>query len=75
MTAFLRITRTFALSTPTCCGLAKASLVYDFNIGAAGGIEAFSLSIAVPSFVGEGQSPLFAPFTVTDVTDYVDIVR
>jgi hypothetical protein len=63
-----RITRTLALSTLAFCGLARASLVYDFNIGAAGGIDDFSFSFTVPSFVGEGQSPAFAPFTVTDGT-------
>ena len=62
------VTRIFALSTLAFCGLARASLVYDFNIGAAGGIDAFSFSFTVPSFVGEGQSPAFAPFTVTDGT-------
>src|SRR5260370_22535577 len=64
----LWITRTFALSTLAFCGLARANLVYDFNIGAAGGIDAFSFSFTVPSFVGEGQSPAFDPFTVTDGT-------
>ena len=62
------VTRTFAISTLAFCGLARASLVYDFNIGAAGGIDAFSFSFTAPSFVGEGQSPAFAPFTVTDGT-------
>jgi hypothetical protein len=64
----LWITRTFALSTLAFCALARASLVYDFNIGADGGIDAFSFSFTVPSFVGEGQSPAFAPFTDTDGT-------
>jgi hypothetical protein len=36
----LWITRTFALSTLAFCGLAKGSLISDFNIGAAGGIDA-----------------------------------
>jgi hypothetical protein len=53
------------------CGLAggaRANLIYDFNIGAAGPIHAFSFSFTVPSFVGVGQSPPFTPFTVTDGT-------
>jgi hypothetical protein len=58
----------FALSTVAFCGSARASLVYDFNIDAAGGIDAFSFSFTVPNFVGEGQSPAFAPFTITDGT-------
>jgi len=63
-----RVTRTFALGTLAVCGLARASLVYDFNIDAAGGIDAFSFSFTVPSFIGDGQSPAFTPFTVTDGT-------
>ena len=62
------VARTFALGALALCGVARANLVYDFDIGAAGGIDAFSFSFAVPSFVGEGQSPGFAPFTVTDGT-------
>jgi hypothetical protein len=62
------VTKTFALSILAFCGLARASLVYDFHIGAAGGIDAFSFSFTVPSFVDEGESPAFTPFTVTDGT-------
>jgi hypothetical protein len=62
------VARTFALGALALCGSARASLVYDFHVGAAGGIDAFSFSFTVPSFVGEGQSPAFAPFTVTDGT-------
>jgi hypothetical protein len=58
--------RTFALITLACSGVARATLIYDFEIGAAGGINAFSFSLTVPSFVGEDQSPAFAPFNVTD---------
>ena len=64
----LWITRTFALSTLAFCGLAKADLTYDFNIGASNGIDAFSFSFTVPNFVGAGESPAFTPFTVTDGT-------
>jgi PEP-CTERM motif len=64
----LWITRTFALSTLAFCGLAKGSLIYDFNISASGGIDAFSFSFTVPNFVGEGESPAFTPFTITDGT-------
>jgi hypothetical protein len=60
--------RALALSALAFCGLARADLIYDFNIGADGGIEAFSFSFTVPNFVGEGQSPAFAPFDVTDGT-------
>jgi hypothetical protein len=62
------VARTFALGALALCGLARASLVYDFDIAAAGGIDAFSFSFTVPNFVGENQSPAFAPFTVTDGT-------
>lgn len=60
-----------ALSALALCGLAgmaHANLIYDFNIGAASGLNAFSFSFTVPSFVGEGQSPAFTPFNVTDGT-------
>jgi hypothetical protein len=63
------VAKTVALCALALCGSARASLVYEFDIGAAGGIDAFSFSFTVPSFVGEGQSPAFAPFTVTDGTD------
>jgi hypothetical protein len=62
----LRAVRAIALIMLACSGVARASLLYDFEIGAAGGINAFSFSFTVPSFVGEGESPAFAPFTVTD---------
>jgi hypothetical protein len=65
----------FALSTLAFCGSARASLVYDFNIDAAGGIDAFSFSFTVPSFVGEGESPAFAPSTVTDGTHTWTIIN
>jgi hypothetical protein len=64
----LRVTRILALSALAFCGMARASLVYNFNIGAAGGVQAFSFSFTVPSFVTGSQSPAFAPFTVTDGT-------
>jgi len=59
-------TRTLALSTLVFCGLARADLLYDFNVSASGGIDAFSFSFTVPSFVGDGESPAFTPFNVTD---------
>jgi hypothetical protein len=55
-------------STLAFSGLARADLIYDFNIGAGGGIDAFSFFFTVPSFVAEGQSLAFAPFNVTDGT-------
>jgi hypothetical protein len=61
-------TRALALSTLAFCGMARADFLYDFNISAAGGIDAFSFSFTVPAFVGEGQSPAFAPFNITDGT-------
>jgi hypothetical protein len=60
--------RTVALIILAFSGVARASLVYDFKIGAADGIDAFSFSFTVPSFVGDGQSPAFASFSVTDGT-------
>src|SRR5947209_2259637 len=58
----LCLARTFALGALALCGSGRASLIYDFHIGAAGGIDAFSFSFTLPSFVGEGQSPGFGPF-------------
>src|SRR4051812_24021850 len=60
------VVRTFAIGALAFCGLARASLIYDFHVGAAGGIDAFSFSFTVPSFLGENQSPSFFPFTITD---------
>ena len=60
--------RTLALATFAFCGVARASYIYDFDIDSNGGIDAFSFSFTVPDFVGDGQSPTFTPFTVTDGT-------
>ncbi len=60
--------RTLALSMLVSCAAARASYIYDFNVHAADGIDAFSFSFTVPDFVADGQSPTFTPFSVTDGT-------
>jgi hypothetical protein len=51
MAILLWATRTLPLGTLAFCGLARADLINDFNISAAGCIDAFSFSFTVPSFV------------------------
>jgi hypothetical protein len=63
--------KTFALGALVLCALAGAahgSVLYQFNVTATGGIDPFSFSFTVPSFVTAGQSPAFTPFNVTDGT-------
>lgn len=51
-----------------CAGVAHADILYQFSVNADGPYEAFSFSFSVPTFVTNGQSPSFVPFTVTDGT-------
>src|SRR5579863_2964845 len=50
---------------------ARASaLLYDFTFTPTSGtVKAFEFSFVVPSFVTNGQSPAFTPFTITDGTN------
>jgi hypothetical protein len=64
----LSVVTKMLLSVFAFSGIARANLVYDFHIDAAGGVDAFSFSFTVPDFVDDGQSAAFAPFTVTDGT-------
>jgi hypothetical protein len=63
--------RTFILTLAVCLtgGIAHADLQYQFNVDASGPLEAFSFSFTVPTFVGDGDAPVFTPFTVTDGTN------
>ena len=61
-----------ALPLVTLAGPAHADLLYQFDVhevggfgGATVGIQPFSFSFTVPTFVTAGQSPAFTPFTVT----------
>jgi PEP-CTERM motif len=60
-----------ALPLVTLAGTAHADLLYQFDVhevggfgGATVGIQPFSFSFTVPTFVTAGQSPAFTPFTV-----------
>jgi len=63
--------KSFALGALAICalaGTAHASTLYQFDVIATGGVDSFSFSFTVPSFVTTGQSPAFTPFNVTDGT-------
>jgi hypothetical protein len=58
-----------ALPLMTLAGTAHADLLYQFDVHEttmpALGFQPFSFSFTVPTFVTDGQSPAFTPFTVT----------
>ena len=58
-----------ALSLFTLAGTAHADLLYQFDVHETTspliGFQPFSFSFTVPTFVTDGQSPAFTPFTVT----------
>jgi hypothetical protein len=64
----MRIWALPALVFCACVGDAHAGILYQFNVDADGPYEAFSFSFSVPTFVTNGQSPSFVPFTVTNGT-------
>jgi len=58
-----------ALSLFTLAGPAHADLLYQFDVHETTspliGFQPFSFSFTVPTFVTDGQSPAFTPFTMT----------
>src|SRR5215469_5210472 len=56
-----------ALPLVTLVGTAPADLLYQFDVHetTSFGFQPFSFSFTVPTFVTAGQSPAFAPFTIT----------
>jgi hypothetical protein len=57
-----------ALALVTLPGTAHADLLYQFDVHettTSFGVQPFSFSFTVPTFVTAGQSPAFTPFTVT----------
>src|SRR5215468_1775598 len=58
-----------ALPLVTLVGMAHADLLYQFDVhettASPIGFQPFSFSFTVPTFVTDGQSPAFTPFTVT----------
>jgi hypothetical protein len=62
--------RPFLLTLAVCLtgGIAHADFDYTFNVNASSPLDAFSFSFTVPTFVGNGATPAFTPFTVTDGT-------
>ena len=57
-----------ALSLFTLAGTAHADLLYQFDVHettTSVGFQPFSFSFEVPTFVTDGQSPAFTPFTMT----------
>src|SRR5579863_2124405 len=60
-----------------CAVSARAGpLVYDFSFTPTSGpVEAFEFSFVVPSFVTNGQTPAFTPFTITDGTNSVTMTQ
>jgi len=58
-----------ALPLVTLVGMAHADLLYQFDVHETTappiGFQPFSFSFTVPTFVTDGQSPAFTPFTVT----------
>jgi hypothetical protein len=64
--------RTFLLTTLAVSltgGIAHANLLYQFSVNASSPLDAFSFSFTAPAFVGDGDTPAFTPFTVTDGTN------
>jgi len=61
-----------ALLIASFAGIAQADIFYEFNLNAStdpnNPLEAFSFSFTAPTFVGNGATPAFTPFTVTDGT-------
>jgi hypothetical protein len=62
--------RTVVVTLAVCLtgGIARADIEYNFNIHASAPLNAFSFSFTAPTFVGDGTTPAFTPFTVTDGT-------
>lgn len=61
--------RFFSACLVGCCLVAgcQASELYTFSYAAATGpIQSFSFSFTSPTFVADGESPAFIPFSVTD---------
>jgi hypothetical protein len=70
-----RITLAILLTFSAAAARAGA-LTYDFTFTPTSGpVEAFEFSFVVPSFVTNGQSPAFTPFTITDGTNSATITQ
>jgi hypothetical protein len=64
--------RSLMLTLAVCItgGIAHADILYQFNVNVSSGpLDPFSFSFTAPTFVGDGDTPAFTPFTVTDGTN------
>jgi hypothetical protein len=64
-----------ALAFVTLVSTARADFLYHFDVNGANNIRAFSFSFASPTFVRDGTSLSFTPFTVTDGTNSWTMVQ
>lgn len=64
-----------AIAFITLVSTAQGDVLYQFDVNGADSIQPFSFSFASPTFVVDGTSLSFTPFTVTDGTNSWTMVQ